>query len=85
MLYNGHLCIGDTFLRNRSNHGQTLVEKPLYSGYFYSGKIILAPHERLEPNLPLYSGHTAYFMWENKKLLFDFQIFLLDTLLYFYI
>ena len=32
MLYNGHLVIADTFLRNRPNHGQTLIEKPLYSG-----------------------------------------------------
>ena len=37
MLYNGHLVIADTFLRNWLNHGQTLIEKPLYSRHFYSG------------------------------------------------
>ena len=40
MLYNGHLVIGDTFLRNRPNHGQTPIEKPLYSGHFYSGHLL---------------------------------------------
>ena len=29
MLYNGHLVIADTFLCNRLNHGQTLIEKHL--------------------------------------------------------
>ena len=37
MLYNGHLVIAATFLRNWLNHGQTLIEKPLYSRHFYSG------------------------------------------------
>ena len=37
MLYNGHLVIAETFLRNLPNHGQTLIEKPLHSGHFYSG------------------------------------------------
>ena len=36
ILYNGHVVIADTFLRNRINHRQTLIEKPLYSGGFYS-------------------------------------------------
>ena len=40
MLYNGHLVIVNTFLRNRLNHGQTLVEKPLYSGQFYSRNVL---------------------------------------------
>ena len=31
MLYNGHLVIAGTFLRNRPNHGQTLKEKTLYT------------------------------------------------------
>ena len=30
MLYNGHQVIADTVLRNRSNDGQTLIERPLY-------------------------------------------------------
>ena len=38
MLYNGHVLVAHT-LRNRPNHGQTLKEKPLYSGHFYSGHI----------------------------------------------
>ena len=42
MLYNGHLVIADTFLRNRPNHGQTLIEKPLSSGHFYSGHFVIA-------------------------------------------
>ena len=36
MLYNGHLVMADTFLRNRPNHGQTLIENPLYKEHFYS-------------------------------------------------
>ena len=33
MLHNGDLVIEDTFLSNRLNHGQTLIENPLYSGH----------------------------------------------------
>ena len=33
IVYNGHLVIADTFLRNRPNHAQTLIEKSLYSGH----------------------------------------------------
>ena len=40
MLYNGHLVKADTSLTNRWNHGQTLIEKPLYSGHFYSGHLL---------------------------------------------
>ena len=40
MLYSGHLVIADTFLRNRPNNGQTLIEKPLYKGHFYSGNLL---------------------------------------------
>ena len=40
MLYNGHLAIADAFPRNRPNHGQTLIEKPRYSGHFYSGRLL---------------------------------------------
>ena len=40
MLYNGHVVIADTFLRNRPNHGQTLKEKPLNIGHFYSGYLL---------------------------------------------
>ena len=32
MLYSGHLSIADTFPKNGWNHGQSLIEKPLYSG-----------------------------------------------------
>ena len=57
MLYDRHL-VADTFLRNRPNHGQTLIEKPLYSGHFYSG--------HFGQNLPLNSGHLMI-GWENRK------------------
>ena len=40
MLYNGHLVIADIFLWNRRNYGQTLIEKPLYSGHVYSGHLL---------------------------------------------
>ena len=40
MLYNGHLVMADIFLESQSNHGQTLIEKPLYSGHFYSGHLL---------------------------------------------
>ena len=40
MLYNGHLVIAYTFLRNRPIHGQALIEKPVYSGHFYSGHLL---------------------------------------------
>ena len=40
MLYNGHLVIADTFLRNRPNHGQSLIDKPLYNGHFYGGHLL---------------------------------------------
>ena len=36
MLYNRHLVIADTFLRNRLNHNQNLMEKILYSEHFHS-------------------------------------------------
>ena len=32
--------IADTFSRNGPNHGQTLIEIPLYSGQFYSGHLL---------------------------------------------
>ena len=47
MLYSGHLVIADTFSRNGPNHGQTLIEIPLYSGQFYSGHIFSEPREHL--------------------------------------
>ena len=52
MLYNGHLVIADTFLRNWPNHGQTLIEKPLKSGHFYSG--YLAQHHFFEHRVNLF-------------------------------
>ena len=57
MLYNGHVVIVETFLRNQPNHGQTLIEKPLNSGHFYSG--------HFGQNLPLISGHL--YDWLRKK------------------
>ena len=54
MLYNGHVAIADTFLRNRPNHGQTLIEKPVYSGHSYSGHFFLAVA-------------TSMIGWEKRK------------------
>ena len=79
-LHSEHLVIVDTFQLNRPNHGQTLIEKPLYSGQFiadncYSG-------HKFKPNY-LFIADTPQFLWKNKnKQLFDFQIFLFGTLLY---
>ena len=39
-LYSEHLVIADAFQWNRSNHDQTLTEKPLYSGHVYSGQLL---------------------------------------------
>ena len=50
-VFSGHLVRADTF------HGQSLIEKPLYSGHFYSGHNFLAPGEKFKLNLLLYSGH----------------------------
>ena len=83
MLYSGSLVIADTFKWNRPNHGQTLVEKPLYSRHAYSGHNFLAPREKFKPKFPLYSD-TPYFLWKSKNKLFsNFQMFLFDALLYF--
>ena len=43
-VYSGHAILrtfGNSghFLRYRPNHGQNLIEKPLYSGEFYSGHL----------------------------------------------
>ena len=70
MLYNGHLAIADTFSMNRPNHGQTLIEKPLYSGHFYSGlcyseHFFGAPRELFGQNLRLNGGHSMI-GWEKK-------------------
>ena len=40
MLYSGHHAITDTFSWNRPNHGQTIIENPLYTGHFYSGHLL---------------------------------------------
>ena len=59
MLYNGHLVIADTFSRNRPNHGQTLIGKPLYSGHFYSGHLLQRTFGHFGQNFPL----TANTLW----------------------
>ena len=61
ILYNGHLIIADTFLRNQPNHGQTLTEKPLNSGHLF-----WAPGEHFGQNLPPNSGHLMT-GWKNGK------------------
>ena len=37
VLHNRHLVIADFFLKNQPKHGQTLIEKSLYSRHFHSG------------------------------------------------
>ena len=78
MLYNGHLVIAETLLRNRPNHGQTLIEKPLYNGHFYSGHILREPREHSGQNLPRNSGHSMI-GWEKENTC----MFLFDAFFYF--
>ena len=66
MVYNGHPVIADTFLKNRPNHGQTLIEKPLYSEHFCSGHFFCAPRENFGQNLPFNSGHRII-GWEKEN------------------
>ena len=66
MLYNRQLVIADTFLKNRPNHGQILIEKPLYSGHVYSGYFYWELREYFGQNLPLNSGHYLI-SWEKRK------------------
>ena len=79
MVYNGHPVIADTFLKNRPNHGQTLIEKPLYSEHFYSGHFFCAPRENFGQNLPFNSGHRII-GWEKRKHMHVF----FDTFFCFY-
>ena len=78
MLYNGHLVIADTFLRKRSDQGQTLREKPLYCGHFYSGHFFWSTREHIRQNLPLKSGHPII-GWKKENT----WMLLFDTFLYF--
>ena len=55
MLYSEHPAIKDNFSWNQSNHSQTLIEKPIYSGHFYSGHNLLAPREKFKPYIHIYS------------------------------
>ena len=73
MICNKHLVIVDTFLRNQPHHGQTFIEKPLYSKLFYRGPFFWAPREHFGQNLILNSGHLMT-GWKNGKymdVLFD--------------
>lgn len=66
-LYRGHLAIADTF-RGTSRITVKLSCKNLYiaetftAGNCYSGQNVLAPREKLKPNLLLYSGHPTLFV-----------------------
>ena len=71
MLYKGHLVIVDIFLRNRPNHGQTLIEKHYIADTFladicYSEHFFWAPGEHFRQNLPLNSGHPMI-GWEKRR------------------
>ena len=62
MLYNRHLVIADTFLRDRPNRRQTPFEKTLYDRHFtedicYSGLFFWAPREHFGQNLRVNSGN----------------------------
>ena len=91
MLYSGHLLIADTFSWKRSNHGQTLIENPYIADTFiedncYSGHNLLAPCEKFK-SIYLFIADTPYlyFLKNKNKLLFDFQVFVFDNTLFFYI
>ena len=91
MLYSGHLLIGDTFSWKRSNHGQTLIENPYIADTFiedncYSGHNLLAPCEKFK-SIYLFIADTPYlyFLKNKNKLLLDFQVFVFDNTLFFYI
>ena len=71
MLFNGHLVVADTCLGNWSNHGQTLIEKPLYSRHCCSGHLLLrtlfwALREHFGKNIPLHSWQPVI-GWEIRK------------------
>ena len=82
MLYNGHLVIADTFLGDQPSRGQTLLEKPLYSGHIYSRHLL---QRKLFWStyffwtiLPVNSGHSII-GWEKQNTC----MFLIETFLYF--
>ena len=84
MLYNGHVVIVETFLRNRPNHGQILIEKPLNSGHFYSGHLlqrtlIFEHRVNILGKIYLLLADTSMIGWEKENTC----TFLFDAFLYF--
>ena len=78
MLYNGHLVIADTFLRDRPNRGQTLLEKPLHNGHSFEHLVnILGKNYLLIVDILWLVGKkestcmflTDTFVYFNKKLI----------------
>ena len=68
MLYSGHLVVADTFQWNRLNHGQNLIEKPLYSGHLCSGQLLQRAQFKFTT---LLQRTTHIFLWKSiNKLLF---------------
>ena len=64
MVYSEDLAIPDKCSRKWANHDQTLLEKALYIGDFYSEQLLsrvvfLKPSEYSPWNLPLYTGHSS--------------------------
>lgn len=55
MVYSERPAIEYNFSWNQSNDSQTLIEKPIYSGHFYSGHYLLAPREKFKPYIHIYS------------------------------
>ena len=90
MLYSIHRVMAETFFGTGQVTFKLSQQIPcivniFMADYCYSGHNFLAPRENFRPNLPLMAD-IPYFLRENKnKPLLDFQMFLFDTLLYFYI
>ena len=61
MLYNGQVVIADTFLRNRPNHGQTLISDICYSGHFFEHRVNI-----LDKIYPLIAD-TSMIGYEKRK------------------
>ena len=77
MLYNEHLVIAETFLRKRPDHGQTLIEKPLSNGHFYSGHFFREPRKHFGQNLLHNSGHSMIGWEKENTCMFLFDAFFL--------
>ena len=89
MSYSVHLVRANTFQWKRPNHGQTLIEKNPIQRTRLQRRISIADttfwrRVKISNQIYLFIADTPYFLWKNKnKLLFNFKMFLFDTLLSF--